>query len=89
MNVSVLEVLVLGALKAAVTPVGRPESVRLTLPLRPTGLAILSAITRRELVLAAVTDCVVADKLKLGVGTTRVIAAELLAMPEIPFTMTV
>jgi hypothetical protein len=88
-RVSVLEVLVLVVLKAAVTPWGSPESARLTLPLRPTGFAMLINMARREPVIIAVTDCVVADKLKLGAGTTSVTAVELLAVAEVPFTRTV
>ena len=84
-----LVVVVLAAPNAAVTPAGTPERVRFTLPLRPARLPTVMV----SLTLAPPTSAVrlgaEAVRLKLGVGTTRVIAAELLAVAEIPFTMTV
>jgi len=84
-----VDVDVLATPNAAVTPAGTPERVRFTIPLRPVGLLTAMVLLTLEPPTSAVRLEAEGVRLKLGVGTTRVIAAELLAMPEIPFTMTV
>ena len=75
---------VLGALRTAVTPLGRPDTVRATLAARPTGepteivLATLAPPTRS---VGLLTE---ADKLKLGVGTTRVTVVDAERLKEVP-----
>jgi len=84
----VLVVLVVIGLKAAVTPLGRPATVRATLAASPTGvttLILLVAVvppTRSVRLLAEV------DRLKLGTGTVTVRTVELEAVEEVPLTVT-
>jgi hypothetical protein len=76
-------------LKAAVTPVGRPEIARLTLLLlRPTGFAMLIVLLA---LLPAPRLKVLADvkRLKLGVGMFNSIVALLFVLPEVPVTVRV
>jgi hypothetical protein len=87
-KVSELVVLVLGVPRTAVTPLGRPETVRATLAASPTGeptvIVLLAVVppTRRVKLLAE------ADKLKLGVGTTRVTVADSVVLNEVPARVT-
>ena len=88
MKVSALVVLVVGALRTAVTPVGRPDTFSATLAARPTGaptvivLATLAPPTRS---VGLLTE---ADKLKLGTGMVTVRTVELEAVAEVPLTVT-
>jgi hypothetical protein len=87
-SVSVLALIVLTGLKAAVTPLGRPVAARITLPLNP-----FSGLTVRVLVplvpgvrLRLTAD---AERVKLGTAIVRPIVAVLLSVPETPVTVTV
>ena len=88
-RVSVLVVAVLVGLNEAVTPLGKPEAERLTVPLNP-----LSGLTVMVLLMCA--PCVTprpdgaADRVKLGAGVT-VSETETwcVKLPEVPVTVTV
>jgi hypothetical protein len=83
MNVSVLVFVTVTALKEAVTPVGRPETARLTLPVKLFCASTLIAVPAlvpgfKEMPLAE------AVRPKLGVMTRRLMPAMLLRVPEVP-----
>jgi hypothetical protein len=83
-NVSVLALAVLAGLKAAVTPVGRPETFRATVPLNP-----YSGFTAIELVLVApgATLTLAGDAVRVNVGgpvTVSVSLTALVRLPEVP-----
>ena len=87
-NVSVLVVLVGLGLKPAVTPLGRPEAERVTLPLKPPdGVTVI--------VLVPWLPCVTARELgfapseKLGAVTVRLTVVVLVSDPEVPVMVTV
>lgn len=85
-KVRVLVPVVLDGLKDAVTPLGNPDAVRLTLPVKPfTGVivAVLAAV------LPAVSPTLVAERLKFGIMIVRLIGAVLFTVPETPVTVTV
>ncbi len=87
-NVRVLDPVVLAGLNDAVTPFGRPDTVKLTLPLKPfcgptaRVLTLLLPCTRLRLLGNA-------ERLKFGVVITRLIVAVWLKLPEVPVTVTV
>jgi hypothetical protein len=87
-KVSELVVLVLGELRTAVTPLGKPETVRATFAASPTGeptvmvLLTFAPPTRTVRLLAE------ADKVKLGTGTVTVRTVEAEAVAEVPPTDT-
>ena len=83
-KVSVLAPLVEAGLKAAVTPAGRPEAFRLTVPLKP-----YSGFTVIELVLVELgaTLTLAGEAARVNVGgpvTVTVTLAALLRLPEVP-----
>jgi hypothetical protein len=90
-NVSVLVAVVLPGLKEAVTPLGRPEADKLTLPLKLfCGVMVI--------VLVPVVPCTMlrlegdAERAKLGTAaavTVRLIVVELAKLPEVPVIVTV
>jgi hypothetical protein len=82
-NITVLALVVLAGLNAAVTPVGKPETARLTLPLNPfwpLTLMVLLPLPLWETVRLAG----MAERLKPGATTVRLIVAVLLRLPEVP-----
>ena len=88
-SVSVLLVAVLLGLKEAVTPLGKPEADKLTLPLNPfcratvTALVLLPPWKRLSVVGEA-------DRVKLPAETTvRLTVVVLVKAPEVPVTVTV
>ena len=87
MNVRLLKAVVLGALRTAVTPAGTPDSVRLTLPLKPTGFDTVIVLATLEPPTNAVRLEVEGVRLKLGAGTTKVTTVELPTTPVVPFTV--
>ena len=86
-KVRLLEARVLGALRAAVTPAGTPDRVRLTLPLSPVGFETVMVLETLAPPTSAVRVEVEGVRLKLGAGTTKVTTVELLAMPVVPLTV--
>jgi hypothetical protein len=88
-NVKLLVPVVLAGLKLAVTPAGRPEADKLTLPLNPlVGLTVM--------VLLALLPCVTetlagdAESVKFGAAfTVRVTVVVWLKLPEVPVIVTV
>ena len=87
-SVSVLAPVVLAGLNDAVTPLGRPDAVRLTLPLKP-----LSGPT--VILLAPLLPCGMlrlagdAESVKLGAAIVSAIVAVLFNIPEVPVTVIV
>ena len=90
-NVTVLVVVAGFVLNDAVTPLGRPEADKLTLPLNPLSGVIL-------IVLAPLVPCVIvklvgdAESVKFAAGaglTVRPIVAEFDKLPEVPVMVTV
>ena len=82
-----LVVLVLGALRTAITPLGRRDTVRATLAARPTGVPtviMLATLAPPTKSLGLVTE---ADKLKRGVGTTTVRLVDPVTVGLVPVTM--
>ncbi len=70
-------------LKAAVTPLGNPETARLTVPLKPfcpATLMMLLPLPGRTTLMLPAED----DRLKLGTTTVSTMAAVLLSVPEVP-----
>jgi len=83
-----LVVLVLAALNVAVTPLGTPEAVKLTLLLKPfcpaTLIVLLTLLvppTRRVALL------IEEERPKLGVGMVNTMGVELVKVPEVPVTV--
>ena len=91
LSVSVLVEVVLAGLKAAVTPAGRPEADRLTLPLKPfTGLTVIVLVTlrpRRTLKLTGDADSVKSGT--TGALTVRVSVVVRVRVPDVPVTVSV
>ena len=87
-SVKLLEATVLGAPSTAVTPAGTPDSVRLTLPLIPIGFD--TVIVLATLVPPTSTVRLEAEdvRVKLGVGTIRVITALWVSVGAVPVTVT-
>jgi hypothetical protein len=87
-SVSVLVPVVLAGLNDAVTPLGRPDAARLTLPLKPfTGpTVIVLAPLLPGLTVRLAGD---AASVKLGVTIVSAIVAVLVNAPEVPVTVTV
>ena len=86
LNVRTLLLVVLAGLKAAVTPLGRPDTAKLTVapkPFWPATLIVLLPLLPRGTVRALAED----DRLKLGTTTVSAIAVVLLRLPETPVTV--
>jgi hypothetical protein len=86
LNVSPLLLVVLAGLKAAVTPLGMPDTARATLPLNPfwpATLMVLVPLLPRGTVRLLAED----DRVKLGTTTVSAIAVVLLRLPETPVTV--
>ncbi len=89
-SVNVLVLVVLMGLNDAVTPLGRPDADRLTLPVKPFCGVMVT-------VLEPLTPCVIvtlfgdAEIVKFGTGvgfTVRETAAVFVKLPEVPVTVT-
>jgi len=87
-KVRALVVLVLGALRTAVTPLGRPDTVSATLAARPTGEATVIVLATLAPPTRSVGLLTEADRLKLGTGIVTVRTVELEAVAEVPITVT-
>src|SRR6202034_74308 len=85
--VRVLAPVVLAGLKDAVTPLGRPDAARLTLPLKPLWGPTVSVLTTLFpwTTLRLLGD---AERLKFGTVITRLIVALWVKLPEVPVTVT-
>jgi hypothetical protein len=82
-NVSTLPVVVVAGLNDAVTPEGRPLTLRFTAPLKPLRSAIATVVL--PLVLRGMVRLVgVPDNEKSGVMTVRAIVAVWVKLPEVP-----
>lgn len=90
-RVSVLDEVVLEGLKVAVTPLGRPDADRLTVPLKPfTGLTVIvlvALLARRTLTLAGDADSVKSGT--TGALTVSVRVVVRVSVPEAPVTVRV
>jgi hypothetical protein len=87
-SVRVLAAAVLAGLNDAVTPLGRPDAARLTLPLKPFCGPTVRVLTPLFpcATLRPLGDAV---RLKFGAAIVRPIVAVLLRVPEVPVTVTV
>lgn len=82
-KLSVLLLLVLAELNCAVTPEGRPETARTTVPENPFLPATVIVLELEPPVVSATLE-EDADSVKLGVPTVTVIAVEADRLPEVP-----
>src|ERR1700735_5618856 len=87
-NVRVLAVAVVAALNNALTPDGRPEAARLTLPLKPFSATSDIAVLTLELE-ATVSALAPEARLKFGVTTVRGNVVVVLTVPDVPGTVPV
>jgi hypothetical protein len=87
-RVKVLVPVLLTRLNDAVTPLGKPDAVRLTLPLKPPCGVIVRVLVP---LLPCVTPRVLGDaeRLKFGTVIVRPMVVEVLVLPEVPVTVTV
>jgi hypothetical protein len=88
-RVIVLAVLARFGLNAAVTPLGRPDADRVTLPLKPfCGVTVIVPVPLAPwMILRLLGD---ADRVKLGRGfTVRITVAVFVKLPEVPVMVTV
>ena len=90
-SVSVLVLVALAGLNDALTPLGRPEAVKLTLPVKPfcgaTVMALVPLVPCTTVKLPSEDDSV-----KFGTGAALTVTetvAVLLRLPEVPVTVTV
>ena len=88
-NVKALELVALVGLKDAVTPLGKPDAVKLTLPLKPfCGVTVIVLVPLAPCVIAKVLGD--AERVKFGGAETvseRVVVFE--RLPEFPVTVSV
>ena len=88
-NVSVLALVVLAGLNAAVTPVGRPETFSATVPLKPySGFTVIALV----LVAPGATLTLVGDAERVNVGgpvTVSVSRTVLVRLPDVPLIVIV
>jgi hypothetical protein len=85
---TVLDEVLLVGLKLAVTPVGRPEAVNATVPVKPLD-AVTLILEVAALPPIGVDKVAAADvSVKLGAGTVRLMEAELVMPPTVPVTFT-
>jgi len=87
-NVIELVVLVLGEPKTAVTPLGRPETVKATFAASPTGEPTVIVLLPVVPPTSSVRLLAEADKLKPGVGTTKVTTVDSVVLIEVPVNVT-
>lgn len=87
--VSLLVPVVLAGLKKAFTPLGNPEAVKLTLPVKPFwGVTVMVLAPLEPWVRLTLLGA--AENAKSGTPfTVRVIVVELIALPEVPVMVTV
>src|SRR5262245_54231763 len=87
-NVNVLVLVVLGGLNEAVTPLGRPEALKVTLPVKPfcgATVMVLEPVAPWRIV--SVTGC--AESVNVGTGFTVTDTVVLLTrVPEVPVMVT-
>ena len=85
---TVLDEVLLVGLKLAVTPVGKPVAVNVTVPVKPLAAATLilevAALPPMGVDKVAAAD----ESVKLGAGTVRLMEAELVTPPTVPVTLT-
>jgi hypothetical protein len=90
-SVNVLALVVLVGLKEAVTPLGRPEADKVTLPLKPfCGVTVMVLAPLAPWVSAKLLGD--AESVKLGTGsgfTVREMVVEFVKLPEVPVMITV
>jgi hypothetical protein len=90
-SVNMLALVVLVGLKEAVTPLGRPEADKLTLPLKPfCGVTVMVLVPLAPWVSAKLLGD--AESVKLGTGsgfTVREMVVEFVKLPEVPVMITV
>ena len=88
-SVSVLVVVAEVGLNAAVTPLGKPDADKLTLPLKPfTGLTVTVSVPLAPCVI--LTLFVDADRLKSGAAfTVRLTVVVCVRLPDVPVIVTV
>jgi hypothetical protein len=90
-SVNVLVLVVLVGLNVAVTPLGRPEAEKLTLPLKPfCGVTVMVLVPLVPWVSAKLLGD--AESVKLGTGsgfTVRETVVEFVKVPEVPVMVTV
>jgi hypothetical protein len=90
-SVNVLVLAVLDGLKEAVTPLGKPEADRLTLPVNPfCGVTVTVLVPLAPWVMVILLGDAETEKLGTGAGlTVRENAVVLVKLPEVPVTVTV
>src|SRR5713226_2934216 len=90
-SVNVLALVVLVGLNDAVTPLGRPDADKLTLPLKPfCGVTVMVLVPLAPWVSAKLLGD--AESVKLGTGsgfTVREMVVEFVKLPEVPVMITV
>jgi hypothetical protein len=90
-SVNMLALVVLVGLKEAVTPLGRPEAAKVTLPLKPfCGVTVMVLAPLAPWVSAKLLGD--AESVKLGTGsgfTVREMVVEFVKLPEVPVMITV
>jgi hypothetical protein len=88
-NVKMLEVAVVAGLNEAVTPLGRPATARVTLPLNPLmGVTVMVSVALAPWVTLSVAAEAPNEKLG-GAATVKAMAAVALRLPDLPVTVTV
>jgi len=75
--------------RTAVTPLGRPETVKATFAASPTGEPTVMVLILVVPPTRSVTLLAEGDKVKLGTGTVTVRTVEAEAVAEVPPTVTV
>lgn len=88
-KVTVLVVAVLAGLNEAVTPLGSPDAVRVTLPLNPLlGVTVMVSVPLAPAVTLSMAAEAAIEKLA-GAATVRVIPTVALRLPDLPVSVTV
>jgi hypothetical protein len=84
----VLDEALLAGLKLAVTPVGRPETVKPTVLANPFTSTTLIFDVAALPPIGVDKDAVAAESVKFGVGTVRLMLVELVTPPTVPVILT-
>ena len=88
-NVTVLVLAVVAGLNEAVTPLGRPDVVRATLPLNPLlGVTVMVSVALAPCATLSV-EAEAANEKFAGAATVKVMATVALRLPDLPVTVTV
>lgn len=85
---NVLDEALLAGLKLAVTPVGRPETVKPTVLANPFTSTTLIFDVAALPPIGVDKDAVAAESVKFGVGTVRLMLVELVTPPTVPVILT-